>query len=57
MGRLGGSVASPAGFRGALVVRADGHLAGVVTGQALPHHRTNIDFASAYDVYALLEEL
>lgn len=56
-GRLGGSINSPAGFRGGLVVRADGHLAGVVTGEVLASHPTNIDFASAYNVYSLLEEL
>jgi hypothetical protein len=56
-GRLGGSIDSAAGFRGGLVVRADGLLAGVVTGELLFRHRTNIDFTSAYNVYALLEEL
>lgn len=56
-GRLGGSMGSPAGFRGGLVVRTDGLVAGVVTGEVLSHHRTNIDFSSAYNVYALLEEL
>ncbi|KAG0556786.1 hypothetical protein KC19_11G079100 [Ceratodon purpureus] len=56
-GQLGGSIDSPAGFRGGLVVRADGLLAGVVTGELLNSHRTNIDLSSAHNIYALLEEL
>ena len=56
-GRLGGSINSPAGFRGGLVVRADGLLAGVVTGEVLDNHPSSIDFSPAFNVYSLLEEL
>ncbi|KAG0608436.1 hypothetical protein M758_8G105500 [Ceratodon purpureus] len=56
-GQLGGSINSPVGFRGGLVVRADGLLAGVVTGDVLGNHPTNIDFSPAFNVYSLLEEL
>lgn len=56
-GRLGGSIDSTVGFRGGLVVRADGLFAGVVTGEVLGDHPTNIDFSPAYNVYSLLEEL
>ncbi|XP_073384991.1 uncharacterized protein [Physcomitrium patens] len=56
-GQLGGSIDFPVGFRGGLVVRADGLLAGVVTGDLLANHRTKIDFCTAFNVYSLLAEL
>ncbi|XP_024358953.1 uncharacterized protein [Physcomitrium patens] len=56
-GLLGGSISSPAGFRGGLVVRADGLLAGLVTGEILGSHPTDIDFSYAYNIYSLLSEL
>lgn len=37
-GRLGGSINIAAGFRGGLVVRADGLLARLVTGEILGGH-------------------
>ncbi|KAG0583366.1 hypothetical protein KC19_3G130900 [Ceratodon purpureus] len=56
-GRLGGSIATPAGFSGGLVARADGLWAGVITGQMLAGHPSRIDFCSAYNVYSFLDEL
>lgn len=56
-GRLGGSINIAAGFRGGLVVRADGLLAGLVTGEILGGHPTNIDFSYAINIYSLLAEL
>jgi hypothetical protein len=57
IGRLGGSIVSPAGLRGGLVVRADGLFAGVVIGEVLGSHPSNIDFSPAFNVYSLLEEV
>lgn len=56
-GQLGGSISTPMGFSGGLIVRADGVFAGVVTGHTMESHNNLIDFSSAYTIYSLLEEL
>lgn len=56
-GRLGGSIATPTGFSGGLVARADGLWIGVITGHMMQGHPSLIDFSSAYSVYSFLDEL
>ncbi|CAM6042069.1 unnamed protein product [Sphagnum compactum] len=56
-GQLGGMLTTPRGFMGGLVVRADGYWTGLMTCKALPNHPELADFASASNIYSLLEEL